>query len=74
MTYEEIAVQIKLDFENLAEEHLIAESNENLWAKGADSTEQERLLLENAATHAELYKVYKAIAKNPQELICLFDR
>jgi hypothetical protein len=64
---------MKQDFEELADEHLIAESNENLWAKGSDNEEAEAMHKANAEMHAELYAMYKKLAKNPQWLLNNLD-
>jgi hypothetical protein len=53
------------DFENLAEEHLIAESTERIHAKCATSAEEASMHLAHAEIHADLYTLYKRLAKNP---------
>ena len=59
MDTETLLNQMEQDFENLAEEHEVAASNERLWAKGAPDLETARMHEENASGHLLLARMYR---------------
>lgn len=54
----------KIWLEDLVTEHLVAASNERLWAKGAEDAEQARMHEENAEEH---YSFAKKLATLQEE-------
>lgn len=61
-------VRIEADLIMLADDRVIAASNERLWAKGADTPEAAAMHEENAAECLELAEVYRRMAKHAREL------
>jgi hypothetical protein len=54
----------KLWLEELLEEHRVAASNERLWAKGANDSEQARMHEENAEEHMEFADLLETLKEN----------
>lgn len=50
--------------DELIEEHKVAASNERLWAKGANDSEQARMHEENAEEHIEFANMLTTLFKN----------
>ena len=53
----------KIWLEDLVTEHLVAASNERLWAKGAETAEQVRMHEENAEEHYSFAKKLATLSK-----------
>ena len=53
----------KLWLEELIEEHKVAASNERLWSKGANDSEQARMHKENAEEHIEFANMLTTLWK-----------
>ena len=53
----------KLWLEELIEEHRVAASNERLWAKGANDSEQAQMHEENAEEHIEFANMLTTLYK-----------
>lgn len=54
----------KIWLEEIIEKHLVAASNERLWAKGADDEETIRMHEENAEEHREFAELLKTLLED----------
>ena len=64
-----IIEQIENDLNALAEEQLVAASNERLWAKGADDSEEAELHEQNADHYRRMSDFYRYLASRALDLI-----
>lgn len=64
-----IIEQIEHDLNALAEEQLVAASNERLWAKGADSAEEAELHEQTADHYRRMSDFYRYLASRALDLI-----
>ena len=64
-----IIEQIETDLNALAEEQLVAASNERLWAKGADNSEEAELHEQNADHYCRMSDFYRYVASRALDLI-----
>jgi hypothetical protein len=73
MDMELMTIQINQDFSELAEEYLVAASNERLWAKGSDTDEEIQMHEQNAEHNHRMGLFYSYLASRALDLIESFD-
>jgi hypothetical protein len=69
MDTELMMIQMKQDFEELAEQYAGAASNERLWAKGAPDAETARMHEENAIQNHTMALFYGYLASRALDLV-----
>jgi hypothetical protein len=73
MDMELMQIQMKQDFEELAEQYEGAAENESIWASGAKTREMIEMHLQNAAQNREMAELYHRMAKYPEAILKLFE-
>lgn len=69
MDMELMQIQMKQDFEELAEQYFGAASNERLWAKGAPDAESAQMHEQNASHNHTMALFYGYLASRALDLI-----
>lgn len=73
MDMELMTIQINQDLSELAEEYLVAASNERLWAKGSDTDEEIQMHEQNAEHNHRMGLFYSYLASRALDLIESFE-
>lgn len=73
MDMELMQIQMKQDFEELAEQYDGAAENESIWASGAKTREMIEMHLQNAAQNREMAKFYRYLAGRALDLVESFE-
>lgn len=66
---ENIFEVLRTAFEEQAEEHRVAASNERLWAKGASDQETAEMHEDNAMVNMQLADIYENMAKDVLNIV-----
>ena len=66
---ENILEVLRTAFEEQAEEHRVAASNERLWAKGASDKETAEMHEDNAMCNMQLANIYENMAKDVLNIV-----
>jgi hypothetical protein len=64
MDTETIYLQMEQDFEDLAQEHEVAASNEHLWSLGSEDSYTATMHEENAENHRLLARMYRKMKED----------